>query len=74
MKITRKQKEEKELYRHFKRQTSEISRKKTLTLLRKRNLKRKSEFLLTAAENTVIRLNYVKARIDKTQQKRLCVD
>ena len=75
-KITRQQKwEEKQLYWHFKWQTSEISHKKTWTLLRKGNLKRETESLLIAAQNNTIRTNDVKARIDKMQQNirwRLC--
>ena len=42
-----------------------------------RNLKRETESLLKAAQNNVIRTNYIKARIDKTQQNskcRLCGD
>ena len=50
--ITRKQIwEEKEPYGYFKRQTNGLLHEKTSTNLRKRNLKRESESLLTAAEN-----------------------
>ena len=77
-KIIRKQIwEEKQLYGHFKRLTSKISHEKTWTFLRKGNLKRETESLLITAQNNVIRINYVKARIDKTQQNsrcRLCGD
>ena len=70
IKITRKQKwEEKQLSG---RQTIEISREKTWTRLRKRNLKRETKSLLIAAQKNVIRTNYVKARIDKTQQNNWC--
>ena len=47
------------------------------TWLKKGNLKRKTESLLIAVQNKAIRTNYIKARIDKTQQNskcRLCVD
>ena len=75
---TRKQKwEEKELYGHFKWQTSEISHEKTWTWLIKENLKRKTESLLIATQNKAIRTNYIKAKIDKIQQNsrcRLCGD
>ena len=76
--ITRKQKwEEKQLYGYFKRQTSEISHLKTWTWLRKGNLTRETKSLRTAAQNNAIRTNYVKEKIDKTQQNskcRLCGD
>ena len=70
---TTKQKwEEKELYGCFKRLTSDISHKKTLTTLKKRNIKRKTESLLIEAQNNAIRANDIKARIDKTQQNSKC--
>ena len=78
MTITRKQKwEEKHLCGRFKRLTSDISHGKTRTRLRKGNLKREIESLLTAAWNNAIRTNHINARIDKTQQNsrcRLCGD
>ena len=43
-----------------------------LTWLRKGNLKRETESLLQAAQNNAIRTNYVKAKIDKTQQNSKC--
>ena len=55
-KITIKRKwKEKQLYRHFKRQTSEISHEKTWTWLRKGNLERETESLLIEAQNNAIR-------------------
>ena len=76
--MNRKQKlEEKQLYGHFKRQTSEISHEKMWTWPRKGNLKRKSQSLQTAAKNNAIRTNCIKAIIDKRQQNskyRLCGD
>ena len=76
--ITRKQKwEGKQLYGRFKRLINNISHDKTWTWLRKGNFKRETESLLKAAQNNAIRTNYIKARIDKTQQNskyRLCGD
>ena len=60
--------EEKQLYRYFKRQTSDISHEKTWTWLRKGNLKREAESLI-AAQNNTIRTNNYPEKIDKTQQK-----
>ena len=74
-KITRKQKwEEKQLYGHFKQQTSDILPEKTWMQPRKGNLKRETESLLIAAQNNAIRANYIKARIGKTQQNSKCSD
>ena len=47
-----------------------MSHEKTWTWLKKK--KRKTEFLLTAAQNNAIRTNYIKVRIDKTQQNGRC--
>ena len=47
------------------------------TWLRKENLKKETESLRIAAQNNAIMINYVKAKIDKTQQNskcRLCGD
>ena len=57
---------------HFNRQTSEISNKKTGTWRRKGNLKRKIESLLRTTKNNAIRTNYIKSKIDKTQQDISC--
>ena len=51
---------------------SNISHEKTWTRLRKRNLKRETESLLIAAQNNAIRINHIKARIDKMQQNSNC--
>ena len=54
-----------------------MSHEKTWTWLRKRSLKKETEFLLIAAQNNAIRTNYVKAITDKTQENsrcRLCSD
>ena len=48
---------EKQLYRCFKRQTSEISHEKTWTWLRKGNSEREIESFLIAAQNNVISTN-----------------
>ena len=78
MTITRKQKwEGKQLYALCKRLINYISHDKTWTWPRKRNFKRKTESLLIAAQDSAIRTNHIKARIDKTQQTskcRLCGD
>ena len=75
---TRKQKwEEKQLHGRFKRLINNISHDKTWTLLRKGNFKRETESLLMAAQNSTVRTNHIKTRIDKTQQNskfRLCSD
>ena len=56
IKITGKQKwKEKQFYGHCKRQISEISCEKTWTWLRKRNLRRETESLLIATQNSAIR-------------------
>ena len=74
--ITKKQKrEEKQLYGFFKRQTNEISHKEAWTCQRNGNFIRETESLQKAAWNNTIKTNYVKAKIDKTQQNsnyRLC--
>ena len=77
MTITRKQKlEEKQLYGRFKWLINNISHEKTWTWLRKGNFKRETESLRIAVQNT-IRINHIKAKIDKMQQNskcRLCGD
>ena len=55
------------LYGYFMRQIGKISHKKICILLRKSNLKRETEYLLTTAQNNDIRKNYIKAKIDNTQ-------
>ena len=45
---------------------------KTWTWLRKGNFKRETESLLMEAQNSAIRTNHIKARIDKTQQNSKC--
>ena len=57
--------------------TNEISHEKTWTWLIRGSLRRETEFPTIAAQNNAIRTNYIKARIDKTQQNskcRLCGD
>ena len=71
--ITRKQKwEGKQLNVRFKRLINTISHDKTWTRLRKGNFKRETESLLIAAQDSAIRTNPIKARIDKTQQNSKC--
>ena len=73
MTITRKQKrEEKQLYRRFKRLISNISHEKTWSWLRKGKRKRENESLRIAAQNNAIRTNPIKVRIDKTQENSKC--
>ena len=79
MTITRKQKwEGNQLYGRFKRLINNISHDKTRTWLRKGNFnERETESFLMAAQNSAIRTNHIKAKIDKTQQNskcRLCGD
>ena len=65
--------EGKQLHGRFKRLINNISHDKTWTWLRKGNFKRKTESLLTAAQNSAIRTNH----INTTQQNskcRLCGD
>ena len=75
---TRKQKwEGKQLHGRFKRLINNISHDKTCTWLSEGNFKRETESILMAAQNSAIRTNHIKARIDKTQQNskcRLCSD
>ena len=70
---TRKQKwEGKQIHGRFKRLINNISHDKTWAWLRKENFKRETESLLMAAQNSAIRNNRIKARIDKTQQNSKC--
>ena len=64
--------EGKQIYGRFKRLINNISHQKTWTWLRKGNLKRETESLLLAAQDSAIRTNHTKARIDKTQQNSKC--
>ena len=64
--------EKKQLYGYFKRQTEEIARKKTWTWLRKGHLMNESESLPIATQHNAIKINYVKAKIDKRQQNSKC--
>ena len=69
--------EGKQLHGRFKRLMNNISHQKTWTGLRKGNFKRETESLLMIAQNNAIRTNYIKARIDETQENdkcRLCSD
>ena len=60
------------LYEYFKRQTGDIAHEKAWVGLGKENIKRKTESLIIAAQNNAIRTNYIKAKIDKTQQNSKC--
>ena len=73
MSITRKQKSEgKQLYGRFKQPINNISHDKTWTWLTKGTFKRETESLLITAQNNAIRINQIKASIDKTQQNSKC--
>ena len=73
MTITKKQKwEGKQLYGRFKRLINNISHDKTWAWLRKGNFKRETESLPIAAQGNAVRINRIKARIDKTQQRSKC--
>ena len=78
MTISRKQKwTGKQHYGRFKRLINNISQHKTWTWLRKGNFMRETESPLIAAQDSALRTNHIKARIDKTQQNskcRLCGD
>ena len=63
---------EKQWYGHFKRQTREISHKKTWTWLKKGKIKERNWSLQIAAQNNAMRTNYIYT-IDKTQQKSRCI-
>ena len=64
--------EGKQLYGRFKRLINNILHDKTWTWLRKGNFKRETESLQIAAQNSAIRTNHIKARVDKTQQNSKC--
>ena len=59
------------MYRHFKRQASETSKEIIWTWLRNGKFKRETE-TFEKCKNSVIRTNYLKAKIDKMQQNRKC--
>ena len=64
--------EEKQLYGRFKRLINNFSHEKTWMWLRKGNFRRETESLQIAAQINTIRINHIKARIDKTQQNSKC--
>ena len=76
--ITRKQNyEESQLYERFRQLTRDILHQKTWMWLRKVNFNIETESFRIAAQNITIKVNHIKARIDKTQQNskcRLCDD
>ena len=73
MTITRKQKwEGKQFYGRFKRLINNISLDKIWAWLRKGNFMRETESFLIAAQDSAIRTNHIKERIDKTQQNSKC--
>ena len=60
------------MYGYFKTQTSKIALEKTWTWLRNGDFNKGGESLLIAAQNNAIRTNYIKAKIDNTQQNNKC--
>ena len=71
-KTTKQKWEGKQFHGRFKWLINNISHDKTWTRLRKGNFKRETESLQMAAQNSAIRTNHIKARIDKTQQNSKC--
>ena len=59
---------EKQRYGYFKRQTSNLSHKKKIHVLVSGNLKREKESLPIEPQVNATRTNYIKVKIDKTQQ------
>ena len=57
---------------NYNNKNNNISHDKTWAWLRKGNFKRETEYLLMAAQNSAIRTNHIKARINKTQQNSKC--
>ena len=53
-------------------ETNGRSSEQSWVWLQNRDLKRKTESLIVAAQNQSIRTNLVKAKIDKSQQNMLC--
>ena len=49
-----------------------VAHEKTWTWQRKRNLTRETESCLTAHENSAIKTNYIKGKIDDMQQNDEC--
>ena len=73
IKTTKKQKwEEKQLWRYFKWQTSNISHEKTLTWLKKGKPQEQNRISSNSSTKQSIRTTCIEARIDKTQQNSKC--
>ena len=64
--------EEKVLHGQYLRQTKEVRSDQCWAWLQNGDLKRETESLIVAAQNQSIRINLVKARIDKSQGDSLC--
>ena len=64
--------EEKVLHGQYLRQTKEVRSNQCWAWLQNGDLKRETESLIVAAQNQSIRINLVKARIDKSQGDSLC--
>ena len=63
---------EKQLYGYIKQQTAEILLKKTQTWLKKRNFTSETISLLIAPQRHAVWTNYIKVKINKTQQNSQC--
>ena len=57
---------------HFKRQTDKIAHEKMWIWLRRGNHRREIESPLLATQTNIRRNNYIKTKINNTQQKRKC--
>ena len=64
--------EEKVLHGQYLRQTKKVRSDQCWAWLQNGDLKRETESLIVAAQNQSIRINLVKARIDKSQEDSLC--
>ena len=63
---------EKQLYSYFKQKTCQIAYEKTRLWLRMGNIKRETESQQIAANNNSIKTNYIKTKINYTQQSNKC--
>ena len=68
---------EKQLYRYFKQQTSDMLQEKIWMWLREGSLKRLSDIFLIAGLKNTLGTHYIKTKLDKTKQNTkfsLCCD
>ena len=64
--------EDQGLHGHYLRQTKEVRSDQCWAWLQKGDLKRETESLIVAGQNQSIRINLLKAKIDKSQGDSLC--